>query len=77
MPLAACCAYTEIKIKMSNKNLAIILQNDYENEFDSIMSDVELVTRATELASEEFSVSGDDASFIGREVLKLYSEVVA
>lgn len=60
---------------MSNKNLAIILQNDYEDEFDELISDVELVTRATELASEEFSVTSDDASSIGREVLKLYGEV--
>ena len=60
---------------MSNKDLAIILQNNYEEEFDSITSDVALVTRATELASDEFTLTEDDASSVGCEVLKLYGEV--
>ncbi len=65
----------EKTIKMSNTNLAVILQEEHEEEFDLIVSDVELVTRATELASEEFTITKDDASSVGLEVLKLYEEV--
>lgn len=57
---------------MNNKNLAMILQHDHEDELDSILSDVELMKRAKELAHERFTVTEDDAVSIGREVLKIY-----
>ena len=60
---------------MSNKNLAMTLQYEHEDEFDNISSDVELMKRAQKLAHEEFSITNEDAIKIGREVLKLYDEV--
>ena len=60
---------------MNNKNLAMILQYNYEDEFDEIISDVELMKIATKQAREDFYVTDDNAIDIGREVLKLYGEV--
>lgn len=60
---------------MNNKNLAMILQHDHEDELDSILSDVELMKRAKELAHTEFSVTDEDATSIGREVLRIYEPV--
>ena len=60
---------------MNNKNLAMVLQHDHEDELDSILSDVELMKRAKELAHENFSVTDEDANSIGREILKIYGPV--
>lgn len=60
---------------MSNEILAIILQHDFEDKFDNISSDIELVNTAKKLSIKHFKVSNTDASSIGREVLKLYGEV--
>lgn len=60
---------------MSNKNLAMILHCDYEDEFDELLSDVELMRRVKELAHEEFSITNEDAAAIGREVLRIYNVI--
>jgi len=60
---------------MSNEELAMILQHDHEDEFDVLLSDVELMTRARNLAYKEFGVSEENAIKIGCEVLKLYDYI--
>lgn len=60
---------------MNNKEIAMSIQYEHEDELDEILSDTLLVTRATQIAREEYSTTDDDASAIGREVLKLYGEV--
>lgn len=70
-----CCLQENNNNMNNNENLAMILQNDYEDEFDSIISDVELVKTATKYAHDDFCVTEDNASAIGREVLKIYGEV--
>lgn len=60
---------------MNNKDIAMSIQFEHEDELDGLLSDTLLVTRASQIAREEYSTTDDDASAIGREVLKLYGEV--
>ena len=60
---------------MNNKDIAMALQFEHEDELDGILSDVELVKRVKQIALDEYCITDDNASAVGREVLKLYGEV--
>ena len=58
---------------MESKEKAIIIQYMYENLFDNITENKDLLTEATNMALQEFvGIEVEEAKQIGKEVVSLY-----